>query len=218
MTRKTTTENGRIYHVLSRSISNYVVFRSKSDYQRMKTALLFFMQRRSMSFSKYMLYKDSNYRMPEGIIKNSQEEGSVDIIAYCIMPTHIHILLSQRSDNGISNYMNRILNSYTKHFNASHRRRGPLWEGRFKKVLLEKEKDILNMTRYIHLNPVLSFMVDKAEKWDYSSYGEYTGKEKGEVFCSLSSLKTNPATYRKFVDNNGCFQKALDTIQPFLLE
>jgi len=212
-------ENGDIHHVYIKSISNYVIFRENADYERMRSALQFFLEKRCMTFSKYMLYSESNYKLPEGVIKN-KEGGTVDIIAYCIMPTHLHLILRQKQENSISRYMNRILISYTKHFNSKHRRKGPLWESRFKKILLEEEEDILYMIRYLHLNPVLSFLVDKPEKWEYSSYSEYnnTKQRKKEIICDISCLKINQKEYKKITDNNGCFQEGLRKIQPFLLE
>lgn len=217
MKRQKKAENGKIYHVYNKSISKYVIFRTPSDYERMKHALPFFTRKRKMPFSKYILYRESNYRLPGGIMDNPGDGAIVDIIAYCIMPTHIHILARQLEEDGISRYMNRLLNSYTKHFNMSHNRRGPLWEGRFRKAFLD-ERLLLEITRYIHLNPVLSFIVDDPGKWEYSSYRQYAYRGKDDSSHEISALKVDPAGYRKYVKDNISFQKGLETIRPLLLE
>jgi putative transposase len=77
------------------------------------------------------------------------------------MPTHIHLVLRQLKDGGISKFMSNILNSYSRYFNIKHNRKGPLWEGRFRKVLVGSDEQLLHLTRYVHLNPVTACLVDK---------------------------------------------------------
>ena len=69
--------------------------------------------------------------------------------------------------------MRRLLNSYTRYFNEKIKRKGPLWEGRFKKVLVNSDEQLLHLTRYVHLNPVSAGIVEKPEDWPCSSYREY---------------------------------------------
>ena len=62
----------------------------------------------------------------------------VEIIAYCIMPTHFHLVVKQLKEDGISFFIQQILNSYSRYFNIKTKRKGPLWEGRFQNVIIEK--------------------------------------------------------------------------------
>jgi putative transposase len=100
----------------------------------------------------------------------SENEQLVEVVAYCIMQTHFHLILKQVTEDGIAKFMGRILNGYSRYFNSLHSRVGPLWTGRFKNVLIRNDEHLLHLTRYIHLNPVSAGLVTKPEDWDYSSY------------------------------------------------
>lgn len=151
----------------------------------------------------YLLEKDKNY---------------VSVIAYCIMPTHIHIIIKQLCDNGISKYMNNTLNSYSRYFNVRNERRGPLWESRFKSIHIENDEQLLHLTRYIHLNPVSARLVDKPEEWVYSSYKEYL-RDTNKSLCDYGELiEINPLTYQSFVNERIDYQRELSKIKSLLLE
>jgi len=108
----------------------------------------------------------------------------VMIVAYCIMPTHIHFILRQEEDNGIMDFMRLIQNSQACYFNLKYKRRGPLWEGRFGGRIMADTGDMLSETRYVHLNPTTAYLVDRPETWKFSSYNEYVGHvEKAKGIC-----------------------------------
>jgi putative transposase len=99
--------------------------------------------------------------------------------------------------------MSNVLNSYTRHFNNRTRRRGPLWQSRFKSVEVETDEQLIHLTRYIHLNPTTSNLAKKAEEWEYSSYKEFLGNVgDGDGLCNYSAvLDINPSKYREFVSS-----------------
>jgi putative transposase len=148
------------------------------------------------------------------------KEKLVEIIAYCIMPTHLHLVLKQLEDNGISIFMNRILNSYSHYFNIKHERKGPLWEGRFKHILVEKDEYLLHLTRYIHLNPVTAYLVNKPEEWFASSYGEYLQDvKKDDKICKYSEiLEIEPKSYREFIEDRISYQRELAKIKHLVMD
>ena len=88
------------------------------------------------------------------------EDYLVEIIAYCFMPTHIHLILRQLKKDGISIFMGKILNSYTRYFNLKNKRKGPLWESKFKNVEVVTDEQLLHLTRYIHLNNIPLFFAN----------------------------------------------------------
>jgi putative transposase len=140
---------------------------------------------------------------------HSSSAKSVDIIAFSFMPTHIHLILKQLEDNGISNYMSRILNSYSRYFNIKHDRSGPLWECRFKNKHIEDDEQLLHTTRYIHLNPTTANLVDKPEDWEFSSYNEFI-KPYTRKICNSDVLPDfTPEKYKEFVDDQISYQKDL---------
>jgi putative transposase len=134
------------------------------------------------------------------------------------MPTHLHLILKQLKHNGISIFMNNILNSYTRYFNTKHKRKGPLWEARFKNILIEKDEYLLHLTRYIHLNPVTASLINKPEDWLASSYREYIEKN-AEKICQYDDvLKTEPISYKQFVDDRISYQRELAKIKQYLFD
>ena len=122
------------------------------------------------------------------------------------------------NDEGISLYMKNLLNSYTRYFNTKTKRKGPLWQGRFKSVLIKTDEQLLHLTRYIHLNPTSEDLVEKPEDWPYSSYNEYL-RNSEEPLCSFSKyLDIEPKTYKEFVESRKDYQKRLSEIKHLLLE
>jgi len=148
------------------------------------------------------------------------KEKLVQIIAYCLMPTHVHLVLKQLEENGISIFMGNILNSYSRYFNTKHKRKGPLWEGRFKNVLVDNDEQLLHLTRYIHLNPATAYLVDKPEDWTMSSYKEYLLEaNKDNRICEYDDiLDINTPSYKTFVEDRVSYQRELVSIKKLLLE
>jgi len=143
----------------------------------------------------------------------------VEIIAYCLMPTHFHLILKQLKENGISIFMNHILNSYTRYFNVKHGRKGPLWEARFKSVLVESDEYLIHLTRYIHLNPATAMLVNKPENWKFSSYEEYVLPKNENNICNYDELlDIVPHSYKGFVEDRVSYQQELAKIKNLLLE
>ncbi len=127
-----------------------------------------------LKFSAFLKLKNKSYFQQK---KTSDNNSLVKIIAYCFMPTHFHLVLKQLKHNGISIFMRRILNSYAKYFNIKTKRKGPLWESRFKNVILRTDEILLHVTRYVHLNPVTAYLVDYPNNWAFSSYKEFFGSD-----------------------------------------
>jgi putative transposase len=136
------------------------------------------------------------------------------------MPTHVHFVLKQLSENGISIFIGNLLNSYTRYFNTKHKRKGPLWEGRFKSVLVREQGQLLHLTRYVHLNPVTAGLVDKPEEWAASSYREYIGIVSGKNrICDFKGvLDIDRRRYAKFVEDRIAYQRQLAWMRKLILE
>ncbi|MDO8579983.1 MAG: transposase, partial [Candidatus Omnitrophota bacterium] len=133
----------------------------------------------------------------------------VEIIAYCLMPTHIHLVLKQLKDNGISHFMRNIQNSYTHYFNERYKRKGPLWIGRFKNVLVESDSQLLHLTRYVHLNPSTAGLTRNPLDW-HSSYGEYLNPKTNDRLCHWEELiDLSTSQYRAFVEERIDYQREL---------
>lgn len=166
-------------------------------------------------------YKFSQYRkhqeMPDANRCKPEFCGKrVDLIAYCLMPTHYHLVLSALSDNGISKYLQQLLNSYAKYFNIKYKRKGPLWESRFDSVHVTTDEQLLHLTRYIHLNPTSAGLVNTPIDWRYSSLREYLTYNKDNI-CNFSQyVDLSKINYKKFVYDRIDYQKTLKIIQHLL--
>ena len=209
--RKDKLVNDHFYHVFTRSIAQYRIFKNKKEMSRFIEALKHYqLTDRDYKFSRFFKLQDKSGIDPS--------QKHVDIIAYCVMPTHIHLLLKQVSDNGISVFMSNVLNSYTRYFNTKHDRKGPLWEGRFKSVLVDNNEYLLHLTRYIHLNPTTALLANKPQEWKESSYNEYLNATKERITITEGLFDLDPGRYKTFVEDHIGYQRELGKIKSLLFE
>jgi len=218
--RKDALINRQFYHIYSRSIAKFIIFNNTIEFSRALELIDLF---RFKNFEYRMSsFKALSQASQTTIVEELKEKSNriVDIIAYCFMPTHIHLLLRQNMDKGITKFMGRVLNSYSKFFNTTHERSGPLWTSRFKNVLIKKDEQLLHLTRYIHLNPTSAGLVEKPEDWEFSSYREYINLIRIEnPICSKKDIfNISPKAYKKFVNDRKSYQRELALIKNALID
>ena len=207
---------GQVHHVFNKSIAEYEIFNSDSEFQRMVKAINYYkIKNPDIKLSRFIKHEKQNNSENAALAAKNR---LVQIIAYCIMPTHLHLVLKQIEENGISIFMSNILNSYARYFNIRHNRKGPLWEGRFRNVAVESDEQLLHLTRYVHLNPVTAHLVDKPESWQASSYLEYLGVRNKKMCDFNDILEIKPVSYKVFVEDRISYQRELSLIKSFLLE
>jgi len=214
--RKEALVTGEIYHIFNKSIAGFEIFNSDTDLLRIKNVIRYYqVENNLISFSNFIKTKQNVSRL-----YFLEEDPLVTIIAYCIMPTHLHLVIKQLKDDGIEKFITNILNSYSRYFNIKHNRKGPLWEGRFKSVLVKSDEQLLHLTRYLHLNPVTSYLVKKPEEWNISSYKEYLSEVKAEnALCQYNDIiDINPKKYKEFVEDRISYQRELAKIKDTMLE
>ncbi|QLE87839.1 transposase [Shewanella sp. Scap07] len=105
-----------------------------------------------------------------GWLKDYADKYQVDVHAWVLMTNHVHILCTPQADNAISLMMQSLGRQYVRYFNHTYRRTGTLWEGRYKSCLVQSEQYLLNLYRYIELNPVRANMVNDPAEYPWSSY------------------------------------------------
>lgn len=219
--RKTLLKNGYFYHIFSRGANRMPIFQSKRDFQRFINLVDYY--RFADCQIKYSHLKTLSTETREEI-KSNLKEKLIGIISYCLMPNHFHFVLRQEKDSGISTFMRNLLTSYSKYFNTKHQRTGPMFEGRFKSVLVETEEQLKHLVRYIHLNPYSSGIVrDTKELLDYpwSSLKEYLESkatetsDKKEIILKLFKSKED---FKKFTLNQAKYQKNLEKIKHLIQE
>jgi len=220
--RKDLLVTGEVYHIYTKSIAGFKIFSNNSDYLRMFNVIRYYKREKTaMKFSDFIRiaqYKKEKWL--DTFIESHSGNKLVEIVAYCIMPTHLHLILKQTEENGISTFMRYILNSYARYFNVKYKRKGPLWEGRFKNLLVKADEQLLHLTRYIHLNPVTAYLVDKPEEWIASSYREYLSDvDNKDKICEYSDLlEAGGVSYKDFVEDQISYQRELAQIKEVLFK
>ncbi len=178
--------SGEYYHIFNRGSEKRDIFTQTRDYKRFQQTFYYYQfSGPKPSFSKFAKSDLNSF-------KTDNNQKLVEILCYCLMPNHFHFLIKQVKDSGISIFLSQISNSYTKYFNTKYRRVGPLLQGAFKAVRIESEEQLIHVSRYIHLNPVVSRLVKKLNTYTWSSYPEYISgsgtlgftKEIIEIFAS----------------------------------
>ncbi len=133
----------------------------------------------------------------------AKERFNFCLYAYVLMPNHYHLLIETRKPN-LSRIMQYLNTAYTTYYNIKRKRCGHLFQGRYKSILVDKQGYFLELSRYIHLNPVRAKLVKSPEEYKWSSYKGYISK-KGDGYIDKDQIKNtldmNEARYRQFVLN-----------------
>jgi putative transposase len=210
-----------IYHVYNRGLDRRPTFTGKREFQRAKIALEYYrIKKPPEKLSKYLTLKDE--RRNQIINTLNKSKILVEILSFCFMTNHFHLLLKQKQDNGISTFLSNFQNSYTRYFNAKHKRDGSLFMDQFKAVRIETDEQLMHVSRYIHLNPYTSFMIkslNSLENYLWSSYPSYLENKTGFVHKKiiLNNFK-DVKNYKEFVYNRADYQKNLKRINHLIME
>ncbi len=149
---------GAVYHITSRGNERQTIYRDEED----KTRFL-------------------------KIIGDTALKFQVIVYAYVLMDNHFHLLL-ETPLGSLSQVMQKILVSYTNGFNARHRRSGHLFQGRYKAILVDEDSYLMELSRYIHLNPVRAGIVKKPEDYPWSSYAAYVKPRQAEEWLKVNQI------------------------------
>lgn len=210
------------YHIFNRGVNKQPIFQGVRDYKRALDILEFYSFNPKLRFSKFLLLsQEERSNFMDSLHKINDK--LVDIICFCLMPNHFHLLLNQLKDNGISKFMANLQNSFTRYFNTKHERIGPLLQGQFKAVLIEDDNQLLHVSRYIHLNPYSSYVVKDIEgliEYKWSSFPEYLGIADKEICAKKIILDhfKNTQDYKQFVFDQADYQRKLEEIKHLVLE
>ncbi len=208
--RKVPFVNDEYYHVFNRGVAKMPIFNNAFDYKHFLSTILYYQV--DGPKPRFSLFR----KQPTPLDKNRK---IIDIVSYCLMPNHFHFLLRQKRDNGITEFVSKISNSYTRYFNTKNKRVGHLLQGEFKSVHVDSNEQLLHLSRYIHLNPLIGYVTKELNSYRWSSYIEYLGLIDGicfkeEVLGQFKSAKD----YEKFILNQVDYARTLDFIKHNLLD
>lgn len=138
------------------------------------------------------------------------------------MPNHFHCLVQQRTEGGISQFMQRFLNSYTRYFNTRHGRVGPLLAGQFRAVRVVTDEQLLHVSRYIHLNPYVAGLTPDPFTYRWSSIRSYGPAEESSNTVRLETglirSMISGKEYEQFIWDHAGYARDLDRIKHLLME
>jgi len=145
------------YHIYNRGVNKRVIFKDKQDYSvflsYLKTYLL---PKDTDQLNSKVKNPDTSYTdksQAEALLLLNNFSDKIELLAYCLMPNHFHLLIKQQGESDMEYLMRSLMSRYSKYFNKRHHRVGPLFQGRYKAVLVESDAQLLHLTRYIHRNP-----------------------------------------------------------------
>lgn len=177
--------NEEYYHIYCRGVEKRLIFMDDRDYLRFLLSLKVFN-------TAGLSWISEKQNLDEKI---SKEDNLVDILCYCLMPNHYHLLLKQRIDGGITKFMRKLNTGFTMYFNLKNERKARLFESRFKSVHVDDNSYLLHLWRYIHLNPLdlinknwregkfkdAKFIRAFLEDYKWSSYRYFSTNLKSEI-------------------------------------
>lgn len=136
-------------------------------------------------------------------LEKTHQRFDILIHAYCLMSNHYHLLIETPCAN-LSKSLQYLNSSYTTYYNVKRKRFGHLFQGRFKSILIEKDSYLMELSRYIHLNPCQSKLVKFPEEFEWSSYFYYLHPKRKPKFLNtdlcLSFFANSKRRFRTFVE------------------
>jgi putative transposase len=176
---------GEVYHVFNRGVDKRRLFFDDSDYTRFLESMYLF------SDQTYFHSPDPIervVRLASSEVDVGFRDELVEILAYCLIPNHYHLLIRQLVDDGISTFIHKVQMGYTRVFNGKHRRSGTLYEGTFKAIRVDRDPYFIYLPVYTHLNALdltdLNWRdglvddwgkaVERLNAYPWSSHGAYS--------------------------------------------
>ena len=184
--------SGEIYHVYNRGVEKRNVFKNDLDRIRFIHDLFEFNdQSPALNVNYYFNHKSMEVEPQYIKAERKPRKLLVEILSFCLMPNHYHMLLRQKLDGGIVDFMQKLGTGYTMYFNQKYDRVGSLFQGRFKAILVKDDAHLLHLPFYIHLNPLdlitpewrerkignYKKAIDFLESYRWSSHLDYLGKK-----------------------------------------
>jgi putative transposase len=208
--------SGGMYHIYNRGIDGRRIFGENQDFERYIEEMKKYLDDNKETDNT--IFKDERpYR------KRHKEEmkliGGVEILVFCLMPDHLHLLLRQNQTDAITKLMRRVNTGYVMYYNKKYKRHGPLFEGVYKAIPIKTAEDAVYISRMVHLNPVAAstrrfgpveaVMGASPGEYLYSSCRNYLNREESK-WINTSLLMTEFGklgagrwkTYGEFVGDN----------------
>src|SRR3989338_10209047 len=175
--RKDIFTNGSIYHIFNKTIDRRLIFEDDRISDLFLKLLRYY--RSTKSIIRYSHFNELKGEFRVNFQKQilNPDYFKVDILTFCLMPNHFHLLLKQKREDGIIRFMSDTVNSVTRFFNILHERKGPVFLPQFRSRQIHTREQLIHVSRYQHLNPFSSGIVKSIKvllSYPYSSFNEYS--------------------------------------------
>src|SRR3989344_1782959 len=203
--RKNSIAPGEYYHILARGVNKQRIFFDDRDFARFLFYVLFFQSpRRVFNIGNRVtdFLKDGDFGISQLVMEEIIQEKQVELLAFTLMENHIHLILGEIEEGGISKIMQRTLDGFSRYSHLKYKRAGHIFEGPFKAVHIEDNKQLLYLSTYIHKNPKeIQREGLRWEKYQWSSYQDFVGENRWGNLLSRDIILgqfNNPEEYKQF--------------------
>lgn len=186
------------YHLYNRGVNKRLIFKDEADY-----TVFLGMLKRYLSPELPILIPRSRHR-------SKNFSNRLELLAYCLMPNHFHLLVYQYDMKAISEFTQSLLTSYSVYFNKCHKRVGGLFQSRYHAARLTNDAYLTHISRYIHLNP------RDYTRYPYSSYLYWVGQKRSDWLKPerlLEEFAGDRQQYARFVADYVDYKKTLDVLK-----
>jgi len=174
------------YHIYNRGVEKRKIFLDDSDFAVLLSYLkTYLLPKNIKELTSIISNPSTSWRdkdQANRMMRLNNFSNSIELIAYCLMPNHYHMLIRQSEETAMDQLMNSLWTRYTMYFNKKNKRIGTLFQDVYKAVLVESDEQLLYLSRYIHRNPIakrqlrnLASKGDALRSYFFSSYLDYVG-------------------------------------------
>jgi putative transposase len=183
------------YHVYARGLNRQRIFRESADFEKFLKL-----------FSRYLSLEETKNSVG---ISFPNYSNRLELTAFCLLPNHFHLLVFQRQQGVMTQFMRSLLTSYSMYFNKKYKRSGPLFESRYKASMISDDAYLEHVSRYIHLNPRLW------QHYDYSSLPYYLQRISDDWIRPkrITERFATPDEYLEFVQDYVQYKEMLDILK-----
>lgn len=175
--RKQKATVGEYYHLYNRGINKQIIFHDRGDYVRFLFLLIYFQSpERFLNISKFVIFylQKSFFKINSDSLEKIIRSRFVELVVFCIMPNHFHLIIKELKLDGVPSYMHRVLGGYSKYYNQKYKKSGHLFQNAYQMVHVENNTQLLYLSAYIHRNPrKLNDWKGKESLYEWSSYQDY---------------------------------------------
>ncbi|MFZ2484746.1 MAG: transposase [Minisyncoccia bacterium] len=193
---------GEHYHICNRGVNKQVIFHDRGDYDRFLFLILYFQSPINFSQIGRVIKEFVKHRVLD-ISEEIVKKRTVELVAFCIMPNHFHLIMKELEEGGIAAYMQRVLNAYSKYYNTKYNKTGHVFQGPYRAIHITDDRQLLYLSTYIHRNPrEISRWANKEDHYEWSSYQDCIEESRwGNLLVPevLMGEFKNKDEYRKFV-------------------